>query len=176
MSFKLARFFYLTISFVIGSFFFIMGAFSVILPWSLFLQKVTTQFILENTLVLSLFGLGFVLTGISLVIYTILHTRHRYIHIRTGKNSVMLDENVIRQYLEQYWLEHFPNTQVPFHLNFKKRSLQIVADLPFLPMSEQKAFLERVKDDFSDMFGRLMGYSYDVHLIASFQTDMREAS
>lgn len=169
MNFKLGRFFYLAISFIIGSFFFIIGAFSIILPWSSFLQKETTQFILENTLVLSLFGLGFALIGLSIVIYTILKTQHRYVHIRTGKNAVILDENVIRQSLERYWQEHFPNSQVTFQLNLKKHALQIIADLPFVPLPEQKIFLERVKHDFSDLFGRLLGYPYDVHLIASFQ-------
>jgi hypothetical protein len=176
MNFKLIRFFYLAISFIIGSFFFTIGAFSIILPWSSFLQKVTTQFILEHTLVLSLFGLGFVLIGLSIVIYTLLNTRHRYVHVQIGKNAVILDENIIRQYLETYWQEHFPNTQVSFNLKFKKRALQIIADLPFLPLSEQRVFLEQVKQDFDDLFSRVLGYPYDVHLIASFQADKPVAS
>lgn len=171
MSFKLGRFFYLSIGFVVGSFFFIMGMFSIILPWSSFLQKITVQFILENTLVLSLFGLGFVLVGISIVIYTLLNTRRRYIFIRTGANAITLDENVVRQYLEAYWQEHFPMSHVPFQLTFKKHALQIIADLPFIPVSEQKSFLEGVKHDFGDLFGRLLGFPQDIHLIASFQAD-----
>jgi len=171
MSFKLGRFFYLAISFIIGSFFFIIGAFSIILPWSPFLKNVTAQFVLENTLILSLFGLGFALIGLSIVIYTLLKTRHRYVQVRAGALSVILDENVIHQYLESYWQKHFPKSHVPFSLSFKKHSLQIIADLPSLPLSEQKLFLERVKQDFSDLFGRVLGYPYDVHLIASFQSD-----
>lgn len=171
MSFKFSRFFYLITSFIIGSFFFIFGAFSIILPWSPYLQTITTQFILENTLILSLFGLGFALIGLSIVIYTLLKTRHRYVQIRTGELSVILDENIIHQYLEAYWQEHFPKSHVPFQLSFKKHSLQIVADLPFLPLSEQKSFLERVKQDFGDLFGRVLGYPYDVHFIASFQEE-----
>ncbi len=171
MNFKLGRFLYLALSLIIGSFFSIIGAFSMILPWSPFLQKATTQFILENTLILSLFGLSFVLIGISIVVYTILNTRHRYLNIRTGKNAVTLDENVIRQYLEKYWQEHFPQAQVPFDLALKRHSIQIVAYLPYLPLDEQKTFLEKVKEDFSDLFGRVLGYPQDVHLIASFQTE-----
>jgi hypothetical protein len=171
MNFKLGRFFHLAISFIIGSFFFIMGAFGIILPWSPFLQKVSTQFILEHTLILSLFGIGFVLIGLSIVIYTLINTRHRYVHIRIGENTVSIDEQVIRQYLETYWLEHFPKLHIPFHLSLKKQSLQIIVDLPPLPLAEQKIFLERVKHDFSDLFGRLLGYPYDVHLIASFESD-----
>lgn len=171
MSFKLSRFVVLANSFIMGSFFFILGAFSIILPWSPYLQKVTTQFILENTLILSLFGFGFALIGISIIIYAILKTRHRYVQIRTGNLSVILDENVIHQYLEAYWQKHFPETQVPFQISFKQRSLQIIADLPPLARMEQKAFLEQVKQDFSELFGQVLGYPYDVHLTANFQAD-----
>jgi hypothetical protein len=93
------------------------------------------------------------------------------VHIRTGKNALILDENVIHQYLEAYWEEHFPKSHIPFDLTFKKHSLQIVADLPAIPLSEQKIFLERVRHDFSDLFGRVLGYPYDVNFIASFQAD-----
>lgn len=171
MNFKLGRFFHLTISFILGSFFFIMGAFSIVLPWSAYLKTVTTQFVLENTLVLSLFGLGFVLIGLSIVIYTLLNTRQRYVDIQISKNQVTIDESVFYQYLETYWQQHFPQTHVPFHLTFKNHSLQIVADLPSIPLPEQKIFLEQVKQDFNDLFGRVLGYPYDVHLIASFQAD-----
>jgi hypothetical protein len=106
---------------------------------------------------------------LSIVIYTLLKPLHRYLHIRTGNLGVVLDENVIRQYLDAYWQKQFPSTQVPFNLNFKKNSLQIVADLPSIPFPEQKAFLEQVKQDFSDLFNRVLGYPYDVHLLASFQ-------
>jgi hypothetical protein len=169
MSFRV--FFYLAIRLIIGSFFFIFGAFSIILPWSQFLQSVTARFILEDTLILSLFGLGFVLIGLSLVIYTLLKTRHRYVQIRIGKQAIILDENVIRQYLETYWQEHFPQSHVLFDLSFKKQSLQVVADLPALPLSQQKIFLEQVKQDFNYLFEHLLGYPYDVLLIANFRKD-----
>ena len=171
MSFKLGRLLNLTISFIIGSFFFILGAFSIIFPWSSRLQTATIRLILENTLILSLFGLGFALIGLSIIVYAFLKTRHRYIHIRTGDLGVILDENIIHQYLEAYWQKHFPGMQIPFNLSFKKHSLQIIADLPSLPLMEQKALLEQIKQDFNDLFSRTLGYPYDVHLIASFQKD-----
>ena len=174
MNFKLGRFFHLAISFIIGSFFFIIGAFSIILPWSSFLQTVSTQFILENSLILSLFGIGFAVIGLSIVIYALLNTRHHYVDIKIGPNAIALDENVIHQYLETYWQEHFPKTHIPFNLTFKKHSLQIIVDLPSLPLSEQKEFLEHVKHDFTDLFGRLLGYPYDVDLIASFESEKHQ--
>ncbi|MFI0434964.1 MAG: hypothetical protein ACH350_04445 [Parachlamydiaceae bacterium] len=169
MSFKLGRFFNLTISFIVGSFFFILGGFGVILPWSAHLQHTTSQFILKNTLILSLFGLGFVLIGFSIIIYTFLKTRRRYIQIRTGDLQIVLDKNVIHQSLETYWEKHFPSTHIPFQLNLNKHSLEIIAEMPSFPIAEQKILLEEIKRDFIDLFGRVLGYPYNVSLIASFQ-------
>lgn len=169
MNFKLTRFLHLLISFIIGSFFFIFGAFSTALPWSSYLQAATIQLILKHTLLFFFFGLGFILIGLSIIIYTFINTRHRYIHLRTGAQAITLDENIIHQYLEAYWQEHFPQSHVPFSLSLKKHSLQIVADLPSLSLADQKIFLERVKHDFTDLFSQTLGYPYDVNLIASFQ-------
>lgn len=169
MNFRLNRFFNLAISFIIGGFFFIFGAFGIFLPWSTYLQSVITQFILHNTLIISLFGLGFVLSGLSLIIHTLLKTRYRYMQIRTGHFSVALDEKIIYQYIDLYWQKIFPYTQVSFELTLKKNELEIVAELPSLPLIEQKNLLEQIKLDFSDMFGRILGYPHDVHLIASFK-------
>ncbi len=168
MSFKLSQFFNFSIHFIIGSFFFILGILGMILPWSLYLQRVTTQFILDNTLIPSLFGLGFVLIGLSIVIYTFLRARIRYIHIKTGDFSVKVDEKVIYTLLESYWRGHFPSAQIPFTVTLKKYSIQIVADLPFLSLPDQKKFLEEAKQDLGKLFGQVLGYPYEVHLITSF--------
>lgn len=170
MSFKLGRFFYLATSFILGTFFFVSGIFGIILPWSPRLREAFIQFILENTLILSLFGLGFALIGLSIVIYALLSSRRHYTEIRTGSYSVALDENVIRQYLESYWEERFPNSHVSFNLLFKNDSIQIIADLPHLAEDEQKKFLEGVRNDFSELFGGMIGYPNEVHLIANFQS------
>lgn len=173
MSFKLGRFFYLIISFITGSFFFIIGGFSIILPWSPYLQRETTRLITENTLILSLFGMGFTLIGLSIVIYTILATRHHYVIVRTGNLSVAVDEAVVQQYLDTYWQEQFPESHISFHIKFKKHALQVTADLPALPLEEQRIFLEKVKHDFSNIFGRLIGYPHDVHLVANFEPEKK---
>jgi len=169
MSFKLDRLLYLAISCVIGIFFLIVGVFGIILPWSHVLQTLTIQFIQEKTLILSLFGLGLALIGLSMIAYALLHTRHRYVDIRTGGYAVTLDENVVRSYLEKYWEERFPESHIPFDITFKKRAIQIVVTLPPLPLQEQKPFLEQVKQDFNELFGRTLGYPYDVHLMARFE-------
>ncbi len=108
--------------------------------------------------------------GLSLVTYSILSTKRRYVYVKTGNKSVTLDENVIQHYLDTYWIEEFPNSQIPSTFKVKKNTIQILADFPFLPQQEHHAFLEKIKTDFSDIFGRILGYPHEIQLIASFQS------
>lgn len=171
MSSKIGRFFYLTISFVLGIFFLATGIYSVSLPWWTLLQNKTIQFIQENTLIFSLFGLGFILIGLSVLVYAILNSRRRYIYIRTGKHAITVNESLVHQYLETYWQEKFPTHHIPSHLTIKKEAIAIVVDFPFLPAPEQEDFLAQAKKDLQDIFGRLLGYPHDIQLAASFQPE-----
>ena len=112
--------------------------------------------------------MGFALIGLSIVIYSVLSTRHRSVMIRTGTLAVAVDEAVVRQYLELYWQEQFPETHITCRIKLKKHALQISADLPSLPPEEQRIFLEKVKNDFRELFGVLIGYPHEVHFIANF--------
>lgn len=171
MSFRFGRFFYLTISWIVGAFFFLIGLFGIILPWSDYLQRAATELVLHHTLMLSLFGLGFTLIGLSVVTYAILNAGKRYAFVRTGNRAVVLDEALIEQYLEKYWKETFPHHQIPFYITIRKRSIQIVADLPATPEADQDRFLSKIQEDFADIFGRMLGYPNEVHFIAHFQNN-----
>lgn len=170
MSFRVGHWLSQTIRFILGLFFLLVGLFSVALPWSDAPKQALIQLINEETLMLSLFGLGFTLIGVSILIYIFLHTSHRYIQMRIGSRAVTLDENVIHQYLNTYWKEHFPKHHIPSHLIIKKEAIQIIANLPSLSEDKQSAFLEKMKKDFADIFGRILGYSDEIHLIVSFQS------
>lgn len=168
MSSKIGYFFYVSIHFVLGAFFLLTGLFSLILPWSSFLQNKTIQFILSQTLIFFLFGLGLTLIGVSILTYASLRSKRRYVSIRSGKQAISIDEELIQNYLENYWKEHFPKNHIPSYLTIKKNSLEIVADLPAIPQIEQKIFLEKVQQDFNELFGQVLGYPHDVHLTVSF--------
>ncbi len=169
MSFKFARFFSLTTSFILGAFFFILGVYSIVLTFSPFLRDATAAFIGENSLILSLFGLGLVLIGLSIFVNAILSSRRHYAYVQTGKHAVMMDESLIEQYLEAYWKKHFPLEQIPFFLTIKKQSLKIESDLPYMPEPERIVFLEKVHKDFADIFGKLLGYPHPINFIANFK-------
>lgn len=176
MSFKIAQFFYLLVSFLLAFFFFLLGAFTTALPWSPYLQEGLINFISTNTWLLSVFGPAFALIGLSLFFYAFLGAKKRYAYIQTGEKSTTIDEVVIQHYLESYWQEQFPKAYVPSQLTIKKHSIQIIADLPYLPKQEQKAFLDRVRQDFGDLFGRHLGCQHTIHLLASFASDPAQKS
>jgi hypothetical protein len=171
MNSKIGRFFYLLSSFILGAFFFLGGAYSLTLPWSSSLQNKTIDLILNHNLIFSLFGLGLILIGSSILTYAVLSSRRRYAYVRTGSHSVAVDKDLIQNYLETYWKEHFPDHSISSFITIKKNTIYIIADLPSVPAPEQKVFLDQVQHDFSDIFGRLLGYPHDVHLAASFRTE-----
>lgn len=169
MSFRLSYFTVLAASVLIGAFFCFIGGYIFILPWSSSLQEKAIQFALEKTLIPMLYGSGLVLTGILLIIFTLWQLRRRFVQVRIGTLAITLDENVIRNYLDSYWKQYFPTENVFYTLSFKKKALEITAELPHVSYLEQKHILEQIKDDFGDLFSRILGYPYDVHLFASFQ-------
>ena len=171
MNFKISRFLSLLLNFIAGGFFLLLGLIGIILPWAPKIRLSTATFFLENSLILSLFGLGCALVGLSIIFYTFLNTKRRYWFIRTGINSIEVSQNVIEQYLENYWKKNFPKSYVPYEVTIKKESIQVIAELPSMELQNQKKYLEKIKSDFEDLFSNVLGYSYEVHLFASFKND-----
>jgi hypothetical protein len=172
MSFKLTRYASLVVCGLIGIFIFIFGISLVIYPWLTHLQEFIRLTIVGNKVMFSIIGFCLAVSGGAMTTYAFFQSRQRYVKIRTGDLAVLLDENVIRRYLESYWKQQFPLTTISYDVIIKKRALQIIADLPWLPESEQEALLEKVKNDFYNIFGHLLGYPYDVQFFAHFKKDV----
>ena len=172
MNFKFRRFLSLSVSFILGAFFCLIGSIGLILPWSPALQNSLSHLIFNQTLILSLFGLGGIFIGVSLVINAIFNTGGRYAYIKILGNTVAVDENLIEQYLQAYWKKKFPNQQILFYFSIKKKSIQIVADLPYVSETEQDKFLEKIQDDFTELFGDVLGYPNEIHFVAHFQKEV----
>lgn len=171
MSFKFGRFFSLVIGIILGAFFCLIGIFGVTLPWSPSFQQAATNLIMNHTLILSLFGLGLVLIGLSIIVYAVFNLGHRYAYIKIDNRSISIDENLIEQYLQNYWKKNFPQHQIPFYMSIKKNSIQIVADLPPVAEPEQDQFLEKIREDFSHLFSGILGYPNEIYFIAHFQSE-----
>lgn len=164
---------YSLISLTIALFFLTMGVLCVMLPWSPTVRADLVRFILEDSVTISLFGAGFVLVGLAVIINIAFNARHSYYRIRSGPKAISIDESIIQDYLNTYLNNLFPGANVPNRLTIKKNKLYLAADLPFVPIKEQKQLLEKIKNELSDLFSSTLGYRDAFYISASFQSEDR---
>lgn len=169
----MGRLFYSLISLVIALFFLMLGIVSLMLPWSPSARTDLIQLILEESLVLSLFGAGLLIIGLSIAINIALNARHSYYHLRSGPRSVQVDESIIHDYLDDYWKKLFPHTQIPHRFTLKRNKIHVIADLPYIPKEEQKELLLQVQKELGQLLESFLGYRQPLRLSASFQSEPR---
>lgn len=166
--------FYSLISFIIALFFILLGIIGVMVPWSPGVRTDLVQFILDDSLAISLFGFTSIVVGLAIAINILLNTRRQYYHIRSDSNAIAVDETVIQQYLNTYWKQLFPNNDIPNRLTLKNNKIHITVDFPHLPLSQQQVLLERIKNDLSQTFANMLGYHSEFYLSASFQAEAKK--
>lgn len=169
----MSHFFYSLISFIIALFFIMLGVISVIMPWFPAMRSDLIQFLLENSIAISLFGLAFLTIGIVMVVNIILSTKRHYYEFKIGQHTVKVDEDLIQKYLQIYFQELFPTQEVPCRLIIKQNRLHITADLPYVPSKQRDVLIEKIQHDLKDLFNQQLGYTTDYYLSASFQSDNR---
>jgi hypothetical protein len=155
---------------VTALFFILIGIVGILIPWSIQIRHLLARFIFEDFLAISLFGFAFFVVGLALVIHFLLGTKRRYYKISSGTSSTAVDETVIREYLTTYWERLFPEYDIPFQLFLKDNKIHVTVDFPYLPIQEQRPLLERVRNDLTKMFIKVLGYKEEFFLSASFQT------
>lgn len=165
----LYKFLYSLISFIFALFFILLGIIAILLPFSPTIRSDFIEFVLQNSIAISLFGFGFLLIGAVMLANLYLNTRHHYYNIRVGNRLVEVDEAIIHHYLNTYWNQLFPQQETPTRLRFKKNTIKIIADLPYSPESDRKELIERIQHDIQDIFKRILGYSHEFMLSISFQ-------
>ncbi|ADI38167.1 Conserved putative membrane-associated protein [Waddlia chondrophila 2032/99] len=153
------------------SIFFILGGITCLLtPWSSAIRTHIILFIIENTTLISSFGLLFIILGISLFINVIISSQHRYYSIKSKKNAIDVDENLIQQLVDCYFKELFPEKEIPSAISLKNNKIHITVSLPYFPSFEQKFFLESIEHDLAETLGNILGLKEEFYLSASFKT------
>lgn len=160
---------YSLISLIIALFFILLGFIGILIPWSAHVRTSLVQFILENSLAISLFGFTFMIIGLATVVMIILNSRKRHYFIKSTSGTVAIDDQVIQQYLSVYWKQQFPAYDIPWRLTFKNNRVHIDVNLPALPLSEQKPLLERIRKDIRHQLAYYFAYQDEFYLTASFQ-------
>lgn len=166
--------FYSLISLTIALFFLTVGVMCMMLPWSPMVRSDLIQFILEDSIAISLFGFAFLIVGLAVIINIAFSTKHSYYRVRSGPQSISIDEDIIQDYLNVYWKNLFPKSTVPNRLSIKKNKIHLVADLPYIPLREQKPLLEKIKSELSELFSSTLGYQDTFYLSASFQSEPKK--
>jgi hypothetical protein len=176
MNFKNLRmypFFYSIFRLSAALFFVILGIVCLLLAWSDTVRNHVIQFILDSSIAICLFGFAFLMVGLSVIVKIIFDTKHRYYEIKAPCKPISVDEAVIQDYLNAYWRDLFPQTVVPNQLTIKKNRIHLAADLPHIPLAEQKILLEKIKLDLSELFNSTFGYKDNFYLSLSFLPEQK---
>lgn len=168
--------FHSLISLIAAIFFIMLGFVGIMIPWSPGMRMEIIQFILEYPWAIFIFGIALVVAGLAIACYILLHARRRYYYIHSGPHRAAVDEAVIQQYLNIYWKQLFPNSDIPNRLTLKNNQIHITVDLPFLPPAQQQLLMERIKHDLRGTFSKLLGYDNGFSLSASFQKESADHS
>ncbi len=149
-------------------FFILLGLVGIIIPWSPSIRTNFVQFILNESLLLSLFGLISIFIGLAIAASLLINAKRKYYYIRSGEHAISVDEAVIQQYLDVYWKELFPGSDIASRLVLKNNKIHISVDLPTLPIGRQQLILEKIKQDLRSKFADLLGYHNEFFLTSSF--------
>lgn len=166
------HFLYSFVVFIVALFFILLGLFGIMIQASHQIRSEVISFILEDSFLLSLFGIASILIGVAIVFHLAAGFRKRYIKIKSkNQQAFYLDENIFQDCMKGYWKQLFPSQDIPNHVVLKKNKVFITADLPFVPAAEQKALLTRIDNDLKDLFSRFLGYRQEYVISISFQND-----
>lgn len=169
------HFLYSLISFIIALFFILLGIIGIILPWSPDVRSHIVNFIFEDSVFIFLFGLGFFFIGTAIVVNIIVSSRRRYYEVRSGSSLVKVDETLFQSYLNTYWKQMFPKNEIPNRVTLRKNKIHITADLPYIPLAQQKELLEKIEGDLNDIFNRILGHRHECLISISFQSEPEKA-
>lgn len=161
---------YSCISFAVSIFFILLGIIGLLLPWSDYLRADLVDFILGNSMAISLFGFGFLIIGLASLIYMIQGLKSRYYYVKVGKKSVIVHEEIIAEYLKTYWRQVFPGQEVSSRIVLKKKNLKLYADLPYVPKEEHQTLMNKIQEELQDIFVNILGYHNPFILALSFKS------
>jgi hypothetical protein len=167
---------YSLISLVVALFFILLGVIAALLPWSVAVRSDLISLILEGSMTLFFFGCGFILIGCAIVLNIFISGRRSYYELKGGESGVLIDENILQDYVQNYWKQIFPKSEVPTKLSVKRNRMHITADLPYVPKSQRDVVLEQIKHDLEEIFSKYVGYNNSFSLSISFQPEKNHGS
>lgn len=166
-----SRFIYNSVSFILALFFILVGILNLFLAQSENWLKWLVQFISTNPWLSTLVGILFIAIGIGLLVRIRINSKKQYYEIKAGNHITCLDEKIFEKYLDTYWKELFPKNQVLSSVALRKNQLYITADLPYIPLEEQKTLLQQIENDLNDILIKYLGYHQEYLISINFQPE-----
>lgn len=163
------RFLNAALTLILALFFSLLGIFIFLVALIPSIQDNFVSLIHHHFWLWFFFGVCFFLIGLAFFAYTFLGCRKTYLSSKTGANLTIISEDVIHSYLQTYFEKLFPKQQIPYRLLLKKGKIQIIADLPYVPLEEQKNILSLIENDLSELLNQTFGYKQTLELSLSFE-------
>lgn len=167
---RLANLLYDLMKGAIALFFMLLGIAVIILSWSASLYGQIEPFLQNNAIPLTLFGIALVVLGIGMLVLWYFNVRQRYYYLHLTPYT-QVDRQVIRDTIETYWKQRFPEKNVSMRLNMKTKGIRLIAELPPCPIEHQRQTLEEIQQDLDHLFHQVLGYPHDVSVSLSFDQE-----
>ncbi|MBB63850.1 MAG: hypothetical protein CMO81_02180 [Waddliaceae bacterium] len=152
-----------------------VGLLCVVMPWAPDFRASVSEFLLAQTTIIFLFGIGFIATALVLLISISLLSPSHILTIKMGKKSVAVDHAIVDQYIQNYWEQVLPQQAVFHQVLFRKNNIvEIVANLPSIPTESQGPLLDRIERDLSKLFEETLGYRKEFLFSVNFRQPEKE--
>jgi len=165
----LGNFFYSLTNFILALFFLLAGIGCVLVAWFPNLQLAIQRLIHEDFWMIFFSGVAFILIGLAIILNLSLQARRISYTVKSGKNSIEVDQLLIEESLNLYWKQLFPHYSIPTQIRIKNNQVHIKADFPLIAENEQSSFVKELEERISEFFTRTLGYRNDFFLSVSFQ-------
>jgi hypothetical protein len=153
------------VQFVFSSLIILIGGFFIGLQYAPHLRFSIARFFYETTVPFSL--LGYLILGCGALLLAGFYgmNRGRYYRIKMGESGLLVDPTVICSYLEDYWKGVFPEHDLFVEVNVSKdEKLELFVEFPLLPLTQQKAVLEKAESELGQILQKHIGYKKDFAL------------
>ena len=145
-----------------------LGGFLLVLPYAESFRYHLIHYIYERPDLFKLLGGVIMGSGFLLFLGFYFLNRRRFLTIKMGPASTLIDEKVVQDYVQEYWKEKYPAQEAPLDVIVQKGGiLEIIIPKPRDWEGEIGESLLRLQDDLGDRLARCLGYDREFYLTLS---------
>ncbi|MCH1429723.1 MAG: hypothetical protein GWP59_04060 [Chlamydiales bacterium] len=101
------------------------------------------------------------------------NSKKTYIQVKVGEHQATIYQDVIHKHLENFWKALFPERIINSEVKLSKDSIEVIAELPEVPVAQQKDMLGKIEHDLQEFLQSQFGYYKEFLLTISFQETTR---